>query len=287
MKVWQSDVNHSSLYLLLLVFLMVLAACGTQAPAPAANPESTGDAGTEEGSTEEEGEGAGHGAGEWSYEGETGPESWGVLSSDFALCGSGGSQSPVNVELANVGSTDHTLEIDYQETPVVLTNNGHTIQVNHASGSTISFDGTTYELLQFHFHKMSEHTLDGELAAMELHLVHQDDAGNLAVIGVLIEPGEANTVAENFWGYWSIEEGEASLDEITINIADILPDDRSYYTYEGSLTTPPCSEGVRWIVMQNPIELSQEQIDAYGEILDGTNRPVQPLNARLIEAAAE
>lgn len=288
MKVQQSYGEHNYLYALLVVLALVLAACGAQAPAPATAPEDAEEEVTdEEAAEEEESEETSHGAGEWSYEGATGPENWGTLSPDYALCGDGESQSPVNISSANVGSADYVLEIAYQETPITLTNNGHTIQVNYEPGSTITFDGTTYELLQFHFHQMSEHAMDDELAAMELHLVHQDDAGNLAVIGVLIQPGEANTVAENFWGQWNTEEGEADLEDVTVNIADILPDTHSYYTYEGSLTTPPCSEGVRWIVMQNPIEFSQEQIDTYGEILAGTNRPVQAPNTRMIDAAEQ
>jgi carbonic anhydrase len=220
----------------------------------------------------------------WSYEGDTGPENWGDLSEEFETCATGESQSPIDIVVEDVveGEDDQTLEIEYKDTPVTLTNNGHSIQVNYEPGSTITVDGQTYELLQFHFHNPSEHRVDGELATMELHLVHQDEDGNIAVIGVLLEEGDANEALAPFWGEWTEEEGEAELEDVTVNAADLLPNNKSYYTYEGSLTTPPCTEGVRWIMMTTPVEISEEQADTYAEILGGTNRPVQPLNGRVV-----
>lgn len=285
MTVWQVLRTRGSLSLVLVMLALVLTACIRQTPpTPVAPPEAAEEADSDEQEASEE---DGHGASEWSYEGSTGPEKWGTLSPDFEMCSDGESQSPINIETSDMESEDHELEIDYEETPVTLINNGHTIKINYAPGSTITFDGTTYELLQFHFHEPGEHSLDDELAAMELHLVHQSEEGDLAVIGLLIESGETNAVIEDFWGEWATRKSETSLDEVTVNIADILPEDRSLYTYEGSLTTPPCSEGVRWIMMQNPIEFSAQQIDTYAEILADTNRPVQPLNERTIYSTTE
>ncbi len=220
----------------------------------------------------------------WSYTGATAPEQWGKLSPDFALCCDGKSQSPITIQRANVQQATYAWHIDYRESPVMLINNGHTIQVNYAPGSTLTFDGRTYRLLQFHFHLPSEHAIDDALADMELHLVHQDEVGHLAVIGVMITAGQPNTVVEPFWGQWTMEPGEVLLEDVTINIADLLPADQALYLYDGSLTTPPCSEGVRWLLMQQPITFSQEQIAQYGQILANTNRPLQPLNNRLVNA---
>jgi carbonic anhydrase len=218
----------------------------------------------------------------WSYTGATAPDQWGTLSPDFALCCAGKSQSPITIQREHVQQATYAWHRDYRETSVRLINNGHTIQVNYAPGSTLTFDGRSYRLLQFHFHMPSEHAIDDTLADMELHLVHQDEAGNLAVIGVMITAGQPNTVVEPFWGQWTTEPGEVFLEDVSINIADLLPADQSLYLYDGSLTTPPCSEGVRWLVMQQPITFSQEQIAVYGQILANTNRPLQPLNNRIV-----
>lgn len=232
------------------------------------------------------GDAADHGeAPHWEYTGATGTRNWSKLSADYMPCRAGQSQSPIDIVgiQAQHSSTLSPLEINYQPTPVTLLNNGHTVQVNYTPGSTLTFQGTTFELKQFHFHNPSEHTINGEPFAMELHLVHADNAGSLAVIGVLLQAGAENLVLAPFWGELPRREGEVMLNQ-QVDIASILPADGHYYTYNGSLTTPPCSESVTWIVMQTPVQMSAQQVAHYGAFLGHTARPVQPLHGRAIEA---
>ena len=216
----------------------------------------------------------------WGYEGEAEPEHWGELDETFALCSQGRAQSPINLTAAT-GIDLVNIDFDYQETALNIFNNGHTVQVNYDEGSRISYNETTYDLLQFHLHHPSEHTVDGEPAAMELHLVHRDASGNLAVVGILIVEGEADNedyavVFDNL----PAEEGEPVASELVVNAADLLPDTTTFFTYSGSLTTPPCSQGVRWLVLDTPIELSEAQIEAFAQIFELNARPTQDLNSR-------
>jgi len=219
---------------------------------------------------------------EWGYEGEGGPEAWGSLSQEYAVCGEGSSQSPIDV----AGATNTTLtpiSFSYEDTPLAIFNNGHTIEVEYHEGSSIVYNEKTYDLLQFHFHQPSEHTIDGETFAMELHLVHRNANGNLAVVGVMIAEGEATNEAYSVvFDNLPTQVGEPDEEaELTINVADLLPmDTETFFTYEGSLTTPPCTEIVRWLVLAEPVTLSTEQIAAFGAIYDNNARPVQPLNTR-------
>ncbi|NJN65468.1 MAG: carbonic anhydrase family protein [Chloroflexaceae bacterium] len=231
--------------------------------------------------------GTSHEAAHWSYEGNTGPSHWGDLSPDYRTCKTGKNQSPIDLTGAMPVANLPELIVNYRTLPVSATmhNNTHTIQVDENTGSTLIYNGTTYRLLQYHFHNPSEHTINGEPAAMELHLVHRDDEGNYLVVGVLFEAGAENPVLAGFWDALPEEEGETTLGA-EVNIADILPIDGIYEAYEGSLTTPPCTEGVHWIMMKTPVEMSQEQIDYYGSFLGGTARPVQRLNNRAIAEKA-
>lgn len=218
----------------------------------------------------------------WSYEGETGPEHWGSLSPDFALCAQGQSQSPIDVQgTAEVDLPN--LELNYAPTPVVITNNGHSIQVDYAPGSSMVLDGVRYELAQFHFHSPSEHTVNGVNAAAEMHLVHKSADGALAVVGVLIEPGVQNSRFDPIWKNLPAQAGPAQRFDQTINVADLLPGDPRTWRYTGSLTTPPGTEGVHWNLMVEPVTVSQAQIDAFRQVMHGNNRPVQPLNGRVIQ----
>ena len=219
----------------------------------------------------------------WSYEGEAGPDHWGDLAADYATCSTGTHQSPVDI-LAPESQALTDIQFNYNPSALTIKNNGHTIQVDYAEGSSITVDGTTYNLLQFHFHHPSEHTVDGVVYPMEMHLVHADADGNLAVIGVLIKEGvKANAAFAPVWANLPAEEVEPTLiDGATVNAADLLPADRTYDTYSGSLTTPPCSENVKWLVLTTPVELSVEQITAFSDIFEHNARPVQPLNDRSI-----
>ena len=231
-----------------------------------------------------------HGA-HWGYGADDGPKKWAKLERGYAVCGSGREQSPIDLSAAvaaePLGATSDirpaTLRIIRQAHVVDVIDNGHTIQVNYDEGSSVEVDGTSYELKQYHFHAPSEHTVDGRQFPMEMHLVHQSSGGKLAVLGVLIEEGDHNAAFEPVWSNLPDEVGEEVRHEgITVNIDDLIPPSRLTYRYPGSLTTPPCSEGVSWFVDVEAIELSAEQIAQFTAIFHGNNRPVQPLNDRTL-----
>ena len=216
----------------------------------------------------------------WGYEGEVGPEHWGDLSPDYAACSQGKEQSPVDIP-ATAPVNPPGLSLNYQPSVLNIVNNGHAIQVNYDQGSSLEIGGATYPLVQFHLHSLSEHTLNGAHTPMELHLVHKDAGGHVAVIGVMIAEGAENPAYEPILAHMPAEEGESQvISGTTVNAGDLLPDDQRYYRYNGSLTTPPCTEGVTWFVMAAPVELSTEQIAAFQSIYNNNYRPVQPLNER-------
>jgi carbonic anhydrase len=216
----------------------------------------------------------------WSYSGEEGPAHWGELSPDYAACADGSRQSPINIP-AGAPLNPADLTINYQPSGLTTLNNGHTIQANYDPGSSITLDGTTYDLIQFHFHNTSEHTLQGQYAPMEVHFVHKNADGQLAVIGVMLQPGAANAALEPIFANMPATAGDPqAIAGVTVNAADMLPAGRSYYRYDGSLTTPPCSEGVAWFVMASPIAVSDAQIAAYKALYTGNYRPIQALNQR-------
>lgn len=223
---------------------------------------------------------------DWSYKGETGPEHWGDLNPLNSACINGKEQSPVNVKVSQI-KTDRQLEkleINYISSEFSLENNGHTIQGNPAtSDNFIVLNSNKYALAQFHFHTPSEHQFNGQNFDMELHLVHKDAKNQLAVVGLMIKKGKANAVLEQAWK--ALPQGktvEAKKLANPINLLEILPQDQQSFKYNGSLTTPPCSEDVNWIVLEQPIEMSKEQIDAFRQIFPDNHRPVQPLNEREI-----
>jgi carbonic anhydrase len=223
----------------------------------------------------------------WSYSGETGPTSWSAMEKEFESCGIGKAQSPIDIRTATVRTADlPAIVFDYRPSPLAIIDNGHTVQVNYAPGSSITVDGTRYELAQFHFHKPSEEKIDGKSFDMVAHLVHKDAGGNLAVVAVPLARGSGNALVETLWKNVPSEKGkEARVQAVTINAADLLPAKRGYYTFQGSLTTPPCSEGVRWFVLQSPSTVSAEQVAAFGKLYAMNARPVQPLNGREVAAS--
>mgnify|MGYP001794274795 CR=1 FL=1 len=218
----------------------------------------------------------------WGYIGKEGPENWGNLSSDFYACQLGESQSPVNLQSA-IDADLPTLEINYQNTPLRIINNGHTIQVNYQPGSFLKIDNQEFELLQFHFHHPSEHKVEGKPFPMELHLVHKSKQGSLAVIGIFIKEGEANQALQKIWQEMPMKQGkEKTISNVNINASDLLPEDQDYYSYFGSLTTPPCSETVNWIVLQEPIEFSTSQVQKFAKIFPMNARPTQQVKRRFL-----
>lgn len=228
---------------------------------------------------------------DWSYEGETGPVHWGSLSPDYIMADIGREQSPINIDRSQTVFKDlPSISYNYGESFVQLINNGHTVQANiKDKENSITIGDKEYTLAQFHFHTQSENTVDGRHAPVEMHLVHKADDGNLAVVGVFFVDGEKNETLEELWenlpdvddtcGYESQEE---------VEIDELLPENHTCYRFDGSLTTPPCTEGVKWTVMANPLEMSSNQINAFFQIFsglhfpEGNRRPVQPLNKRTV-----
>ncbi|MBI3187198.1 MAG: carbonic anhydrase [Gammaproteobacteria bacterium] len=219
----------------------------------------------------------------WSYEsGKNGPENWGHLEDNFITCSTGKSQSPVN--LTNMIEGDLPgIEFAYQAGGELILNNGHTIQVNYKPGSTISVSGHTFELKQFHFHSPSENTILNRSFPMEAHFVHADKAGNLAVVAVMFIEGAKNPELEKAWNRMPEKADDRQSLFINVDARQLLPVIRDYYRFNGSLTTPPCTEGVWWLVMKNHVTASKEQIEKFTHTLHHpNNRPVQPINARMI-----
>lgn len=221
-------------------------------------------------------------AGEWGYEGEHGPEHWADLDPANAMCRLGKNQSPIDLN-GFVDAKLPDLKIGYLAGASEFVNNGHTLQINYAAGSTLIVDGRTFELQQMHFHSPSENHIRGKSYPLEAHLVHKDKDGDLAVIAVMFEEGSANAELAKFWVKVPAEEGDKVAFPAGMSVAGLLPRKHEYYRFSGSLTTPPCSEGVRWIVMKTPVTVSKEQVATFAKALGfANNRPIQPVNAREI-----
>lgn len=216
----------------------------------------------------------------WAYEGGAGPEHWGELSPDFALCSTGQEQAPINLGDAERESAPD-VTFNYQAAPLQVLNNGHTIQVVSDGSSSITVDAVPYSLAQFHFHTPSEHTLKDDAYAAELHLVHQAASSKLAVVGVLISEGDENPAFAPIVDNLPVDAGQQNNPEgITVDPLSMLPESHLAFEYSGSLTTPPCSEDVSWFVMTTVIEMSAAQLDALEAVMGNNSRPVQPLNDR-------
>ncbi len=228
--------------------------------------------------------GAAHHATHWSYEGEGAPWNWGSLKSEFTTCDEGMSQSPIDISQATIGTLP-AIEFNYSESPLEIVNNGHTIQANYAPGSFISVGGKQYELLQFHFHSPSEHTIGGKAYDMVVHLVHKSADGQLGVVGILFKAGDnVNSTIGKLWLNMPEKSGSTvQVPGVKINAADLLPVDLTYFNYSGSLTTPPCSEGVNWMVLATPQSISTEQVRQFTDLFPLSTRPVQPVNGRVVK----
>lgn len=221
-------------------------------------------------------------AAEWGYMGEIGPAHWGDLSPDYILAKTGRQQSPINISNA-VAADLPAINFNYNAAQINLVYNGHTIEEKISQESTINVDGKEYELLQFHFHAPSEHKLNGRHTDMEMHLVHKSDDGALAVVSMMINVGAENKAFGPIWDYLPTPENRERTYTTTVDVDKLLPADRGYYSYQGSFTTPPCTEGVYWMVLQSIVELSEAQVEKFRAIIHGNNRPVQPLNGRIVE----
>ncbi|WP_255718726.1 MULTISPECIES: carbonic anhydrase [unclassified Rubrivivax] len=218
----------------------------------------------------------------WNYTGEGGPARWGALRPEFGLCARGQRQSPIDIR-GGIAVDLEEIVFDYRPAGFAVLDNGHTVQVNVGPGNVIAVGGRRYELQQFHFHRPSEERIDGRQSEMVAHLVHRDPEGRLAVVAVLLQRGEEQPVVQSVWNNLPLEKHDEARASGAIDLGQLLPADRGYYTYMGSLTTPPCTEGVLWIVMRQPVAVSQEQIDIFARIYPMNARPVQPSSGRLIK----
>jgi len=216
-------------------------------------------------------------AANWGYEGDHGPEHWGEFASE---CANGKNQSPVNIESATDADLKG-LQFDYEGKVISLLNNGHTLQTSLEGSNTLKVDGKAFELKQFHFHTPSENHVDGKEYPLEAHFVHSDEQGNLAVVAVFFKLGESNsTLAKLLQNIPSKDQNIAI--KVPFDADALIPSDKEYYRFSGSLTTPPCSEGVRWLVLKDVQSISPEQVKQFANVMGENNRPIQALNARVI-----
>jgi len=218
----------------------------------------------------------------WDYQGSGGPERWGRMKPEFAKCSSGTRQSPIDIRDGIKVELD-PLQFDYKPSAFKVVDNGHTIQVNVGPGNAIEVMGQRFELVQFHFHRPSEERIDGKAFDMVAHLVHKNLEGRLAVVAVLLEKGSAQPVVQSVWNNLPLEKGDEIAARAPLDLNRLLPAERGYFTYMGSLTTPPCSEGVLWMVMKQPVAISAEQIDIFARLYPMNARPIQSASGRLIK----
>lgn len=223
----------------------------------------------------------GHATPHWSYEGEGGPENWHRLDPKNVLCATGQRQSPIDIR-DGIRVDLEAIKFDYKPSAFRIVDNGHTVQVT-PYGGTITVGGKTYELVQFHFHKPAEEKVNGRSFDMVAHLVHRSDEGKLAVVAVLLEKGAEHPVIQTLWNNLPLERNVESSVPQSIDLMALLPENRNYYTYMGSLTTPPCTEGVLWLVLKQPVPVSSEQVAIFARLHRHNARPVQPPAGRLIK----
>ncbi len=218
---------------------------------------------------------------QWSYEGETGPANWG-RNPAWTQCATGSRQSPIDLRDGMKVDLEQIV-FDYRPSSFNVTDNGHTIQVNVGGGNYITVGGRSYELLQFHFHRPSEERINGKGFEMVMHLEHKDAEGKLAVVSVLLERGKAQTMIQTVWNNLPLEKNDTVTPSIVLDPADVLPARRDYFTYMGSLTKPPCSEGVLWLVMKQPVQASPAQMALFARLYPLNARPLQPHAGRVVK----
>ena len=223
----------------------------------------------------------------WSYEGMNGPQAWGQLKPEFNLCAAGRRQSPISIEdNATLQGPAEPIQFNYLPSNGTVVNNGHTIQVDVQGDNSITVRGSRYRLLQFHFHTPSEEQINFKRFPMVAHLVHRNAEGQLAVVAVLMDLGAASPLIDKVWTYMPLDTGDrVRMPNELLNLTELLPTDQRYYQFMGSLTTPPCSEGVLWMVLKAPVTLSTAQLKLFTQLYPNNARPIQPLNARPVRDA--
>ncbi len=224
----------------------------------------------------------------WSYAGADGPEHWGHLDPNYAPCKDGREQSPIDIRNTNKADLP-ALRFEYKSGPLkYLINNGKTIRVNYhdapGSGNTLIVGDTRYQLTQFHFHRPSEEYLHGNPYDMVIHFMHAASDGKIAGVAVLVKAGNANATVQRIWDHMPKAEGkEEEIPGVALDPGGLLPSNVTYYMYKGSVTAPPCTEGVTWFVLKTPVDVSSGQINAFAKLYPHDVRPVQPLNGRVVE----
>ncbi len=223
----------------------------------------------------------------WAYEGENGPQAWSKINPDFGTCNAGNRQSPINIdESMTLNGPAEPLQFHYKPSHGTVVNNGHTIQVDVQGDNALTVRGTEFRLLQFHFHHPSEERVNSRGSAMVAHLVHQNTAGQLAVVAVLLDPGESNPLINKVWTYMPLDKGDSvRMPADLLNLNELLPTDQRYYQFMGSLTTPPCTEGVLWMVLKQATPIAREQLKLFSQLFPNNARPVQPANGRAVRSA--
>lgn len=218
----------------------------------------------------------------WAYEGENGPANWGKINTDWAKCGTGNRQSPIDIRDGMRVDLEQIV-FDYKPSSFNVVDNGHTIQVTLSGGNYITVQNRSYELVQFHFHRPSEERINGRGFEMVVHLVHKDAEGRLAVVAVLLERGKPQNMIQTVWNNLPLEKFDTVAPSVVLDVNEILPQRREYYTFMGSLTTPPCSEGVLWLVMKEPMQASPAQMALFSRLYPLNARPIQASSGRVIK----
>jgi carbonic anhydrase len=248
----------------------------------AAGADKAGGANKNAGTVDDSAKAAGHG---WGYRGESGPDHWAALSPEASACQLGEKQSPIDLLIGAKAGRGREISFSYQAMPLTLVNNGHTLQANAAgkgdAASAIRMDGTSYRFLQFHFHGPSEHVFNGAQYPLEAHFVHKSSGGQLAVLGVVFKEGPANATLEQLWKTLPKEGTSVDL-KGGVDVLSLIPAEGEAFAYDGSLTTPPCSEGVAWTVYASAQEVSRDQIFRFRDLFPQNARPAQALNARTV-----
>lgn len=223
----------------------------------------------------------------WAYEGAGGPQAWGKLQPEFSLCTSGKRQSPINIdETQTLRGPAEAIQFHYQPSHATVRHDGHTIEVNVAGDNTLTVRGSTYKLVQLHFHHPAEERVNNQGFAMSVHLLHRNEQGKIVMLAVLLEPGEANALINNVWTYLPLEMGDqVPMPAGLLNLNELLPQDQRYYQFFGSLTTPPCTEDVLWLILKQTATASKEQIKLFAQLFPNNARPVQALNGRFVRNA--
>ena len=216
----------------------------------------------------------------WTYDGATGPDHWAQLGGAAALCGSGQRQSPVDIT-GQPQQRFSRIKLNYNSVTATIQNTGKTVRIAPQDGGSIDLDGTPYTLKYIDFHSPSEHAIAGHHATMESQFVHEDAKGDKLIVAVLYDVGVADPMLGSLWTYLPPDPGQPlPLSDLLINAQDLQPATNDFYVYSGSLTTPPCTEGVTWMIYSSPLSVSAEQADAFERLIGPNARPVQPQDNR-------